>query len=1392
MRRHNLFTLLSVAFTLAILALGIGCKNHLLSQPTFGGSQNGTQDNQQTAGSAVSFGAPANLQSTQGGYKEITLTWNPVKDAARYNVYRASTQFDTFVQVGEAASDKASYTMKVPAGADFYYRVTAVNYGGEESPFSSIVRGTALATPLISGIEGVEGKEDSDVTVYWYMGNVDAYQDQVRYNVICYDSKGSELARVVVDGSRSDKTEAVIPNLTPNTDYQYKVEAYLITAQDKVEAGDPMDAATARRLRPNAPEELKVEQGQSTTGIALTFKLPELVDVALPGGLYEQKPLYFKIYRREFEEGSTDTEKGWELVKADFGKTETKPAENEMQKVKFGSDDEDYTPGKIVSWTDENKLNRGVRYEYKVQSFAYYERDITSKYSASIATGWLVAKADFRTGKYEPKLNEEEMHYISSTLGFTFKWNAMGLDDEYHFILSETRYNLEGDAEDKTTSEEKETQDKTFNTIAEVQQYVRYFDNLNTEIDVRGYYKYTLAIFNKNGTEILSLQAPGRAIVTDSVDVPVIKQFSVTSGYDDKIELQWKHNSAYKYTVEYTGDVEGEQAQSIDQETLYASKFDDYEDEATVTYTHTVGAGKKYEYILRVSKTISTDSLPIVGRTSVAPSLAKKDYSYDALTVEWEDVPAESFTLEAKYMDGTTASKYPIDPQELEGNDADTLDKETIRRTVTFDKPNGYTHATVSGKPVEITITAKVPVTRTVHTLQGETGSSYDITTENVETLELKNTIEHYTMGPAMVDAKADLGVYSDKIQLTWKKVEGAKAYVVIRNGFHISSNAGSVASDSATHLDFKSTDMYLVKTTGSDTWTVEHKPSNQVIEKYFSVAVAADTFTLTDNLYTDADSTLNEDQKQTMGQWIARQKEISWGAPYKYTVLPVLTDDDVPEYDYEVSPALATLESASLSLTDLPLENGTTKGYAWNVKATKGTYSENGENTGVKLTWTRPFTQASQADGYNVYRAEYDSDNWVKLDKSVDYGTTTYVDDTALPGTMYQYMVATGVTTEDKHPNKNVAWVAHHNAELDENYEGERLANGFVLPRVRLSVTRQKLEHTDATGGKERLSWNAQSVAGKTDYLFDGYIIEILNHNISGEWQQVAKLDFGGAIQKGANYTRMIDNTNGLLKVLRDYKHYFRVRTYTVDENGEEVLSRDDYQWADGKETDFVKWGARSLSADEWIKCATLAMSIGLERAKSNRSGTDDKDQWSASYGVGMNYESSPGSGSSSLNAFKNRSTILGIPSGDVYHQIKFNDYKPTMVTRSGQKVAFLTIKADTDNEAFYGETYSGTAIRAATDFCTTGVSGDFNSTPRQITIVSPSDVPGLYDAKISFWKFNPVRENGGGYLRLYPGHDPSDDGHNYFTRKSGSVATPFPCADNGSTFQNDTEEWK
>ncbi|MBO5690925.1 MAG: fibronectin type III domain-containing protein, partial [Spirochaetaceae bacterium] len=1041
MRRQRFVFLMCVLFAL-IAVVGLGCKNQFLEKPTFGSSNvaNNEQSTGQTTGSVEGFGAPSGLKATQGGYREITLSWNPVQDAVRYYVYRANTQFETFVQVGETGDSSTSYTMKVQSGADFYYRVTAVNHAGEESRFSIIVRGTSLAQPLVSGVEGVEGKEDSDVTVYWYMSNVDAYQKEVRYNVICYDNKGTELARVVVDGSKVKETAAVISGLIPNTSYTYGVEAYIVSAQDKVEKCDPIDAATARRLRPNAPENLVVQQGQSKDGITLSFNLPALVDVALPGGVYEQKPLYFKIYRREYEAGSTDTEKGWVLLKADFGKTDTVPGENETQKVNFGNGDEEYTPGANVTWTDENKLNRGVKYEYKVQSFAYYERDLTSKYSASTQVGWLIAKAEFSTGHYETTLNAEETANESATLKFNFKWDTMGLDNSYHFLLAETRLSLEGD-EDDSTSKEKETRFEKFTTIQAVNDYVRSFNGLDKK-DARGYYQYKLTIFNVKNEELLVLDSLGRAIVTNEINLPVIELFSATSGYENKVELQWEHNPLYTYTISYSYE-SGTDSQTIDNETLYTKdgqRIQPVEGEI-VTYTHTVDSGKKYKYKLSVKDKISVDSLPIIASTSKAPEVRKTNPSYDSITVAWEDVPASSFAISAKYTDSDVAARNIIEPQELEGNDSDNLSK--VERTVTFSQPAGYNDATISGKPIAVTVVADIPVTRTVHKLDGDMGSSYDITTKKVETINLSTTTETATMGPALVGAKTSVGTYSDKITLSWNKVEGATAYVIYRNSLHISSKS----SGNNLITEFEGTDKFIVTDVESETpsLTLDPAPTDTAfVAKYMSVARTDNKFTLTDMLCVE-DLT-----DETLGRWHRAQSQISWGAPYEYIVLPLLTSTDKVEYDYEIGPAVATVDT--VALTSVPHEAGATKGYAWNVKATKGTYSENGENTGVKLTWTRPW--AMPTESYSIYRAELTDDDliWEKLGLGADSNKVEFIDKNATPGKMYRYMVAPAVTDSSFEPHKNKEYVAFNSDIMDK---GEQLASGFMLPQVQFSVTK-------------------------------------------------------------------------------------------------------------------------------------------------------------------------------------------------------------------------------------------------------------------------------------------------------------------------------------------------
>ncbi len=1202
MRRHNLSTLLSVAFTLAILAFGIGCKNHLLSQPTFGGSQNGTQDNQQTAGSAVSFGAPANLQSTQGGYKEITLTWDPVKDAARYNVYRASTQFDTFVQVGEATSDKASYTMKVPAGADFYYRVTAVNYGGEESPFSSIVRGTALATPLISGIEGVEGKEDSDVTVYWYMGNVDAYQDQVRYNVICYDSKGSELARVVVDGSRSDKTEAVIPNLTPNTDYQYKVEAYLITAQDKVEAGDPMDAATARRLRPNAPEELKVEQGQSKDGITLSFKLPELVDVALPGGLYEQKPLYFKIYRRKFVEGSTDTEKGWELVKADFGKT-TEAKEGEPQLVKFGAEDEEYTPGNLVTWTDTDKnLDRGVKYEYKVQSFAYVtNRDISSDLSTATNHGWLIAEARFETGTYTTVKDnaenpeQEATKNIAASLCFIFEFNTMGV--EYNYILREEYWSLEtysADGQVETESERKEIKDVPFSNVSDVKEYVRNFD-LSQPDAVCGYYKYSLYILTQTQHEVAEaadcLTVLGDILVTDKISLPVIKSFSATSGYNNKIELSWEYNDDYIFEIKYKEDNdEAGGEKTINHRTLIP-QANIYSTGDEVTYTDSVDEGKQRTYILYAKGTDGgrTSSWPITARSSSTPAPALGDIQYGEITVKWPDVVADSFTISAQYQDAAVANANKIESGTITKRIPTALQENG--QTYTFVNPTGYDNAGVSGLPIDVKVTANITPVKTIHELEGEEGSSYLITEEKLTPITLEKTLVSRTMGPAATTVTVTQGTKTDSIDITWNRVEGATAYAIIRNRMHITGNKRS---------SFQSTDMYIVKevqntpTDGAETGTGTLSATVSLLGGTISeqdkvkvaVTPAADAtpakFTLTDTALTTLPA-------EPSG-WETSQSQISWGAPYEYLVLPLINETDELQYDYSGGATNVTL--AEIPLKQAKFAEGATSGYGWDVKATKGTYVAQGstENTGVKVTWTNAWFSG---DSYSLYRRP-ENGEWESAGVS---GTSTsgIVDTTATPGVVYEYCVRPNGS-----PSLTDTYFAFAGKIMDEVYPTEKASVGFIMPKPSITSASRNKQKDAAGNWGVQIEWPASHVGSQVNRMLGGYVVEVYNPNKSSPtWEVVKKYTFGegGFNRADGKFTQVVADY-AKLEVKTQYRLYFRVRAFT--ENGDVLSKAESWTYSDGYNDTYVKWGARALTHEEFLWCASEVMRQGIGDAAS------------------------------------------------------------------------------------------------------------------------------------------------------------------------------------------------
>lgn len=1206
MRRQRFVFVMSVLFAL-ITVMGIGCKNQFLEKPTFGSPD--TSNSEQTTGSAVSFGAPSGLKATQGGYREITLSWNPVTDAVRYYVYRANTQFDTFVQVGETGDAATSYTMKVQSGADFYYRVTAVNYGGKESGFSAIVRGTALAQPLVSGIEGVEGKEDSDVTVYWYMGNVDAYQNMVRYNVICYDSKGTELARTVVDGSKLTETAAVIKDLVPNTTYTYAVEAYLVSAQDKVEKCEPIDAVTARRLRPNAPEELVVQQGQSKDGITLSFKLPALVDVALPGGLYEQKPLYFKIYRREYEAGVEESQKTkkFQLVKDGFGlikdeNNKTKYADSDEQLVNFGASEESYTPGNTVTWTDTNDLDRGVKYEYKVQSFAYVaNRDVTSDMSVATNHGWLIAKATFDTGAYATikdnaeNPEQEATKNVAASLGFIFEFDTMGI--EYNYILGEEYWSLEtydGDGNVETESQLKDTKYEPFSNVSDVKEYVRNFD-LSEPDKIRGYYKYRLYILTQTQHEVAEaadcLTVLGDILVTDNISLPVIKLFSATSGYNNKIELSWEYNADYIFEVKYKEESDEESSeQTIGHQTLLPADPTTYTAGEVVTYTDSVEEGKQRTYILYAKRKDGgrTSSWPITAISSSTPAPNLGNIEYGEITVMWPDVVADSYTISAQYQDNSVANANKIEVGTVTKRVSNELSEND--QTYTFINPTGYDNARVSGLPVNVTVTANITPVKITHTLEGAEGSSYLITEEKLQPITLAKTLVSRTLGPAATTVTVDQGTKTDSIDITWNKVEGATAYAIIRNRMHITGNKRS---------SFQSTDIYIVKevvptdasatvipsaTVSLSGGTISDQEKVKVV-----VTPAVDTtptkFTLTDSVLASLPT--------SPSRWETSQSQISWGAPYEYLVLPLKDDTHEPQYDYSSGAKNVTL--AEISLKDANFAVGATSGYGWDVKATKGTYVAQGssENTGVHVTWTNAWF----SDGsYSLYRRP-ENGNWEQVANASSTNVNGIVDTTASPGTVYEYCVRPSGS-----PSQTDTYFDFTAKIMDEAYKTEKASVGFIMPKPFIDAASRNKQKDAANNWGVQIEWPAIHVGSQVNRMLGGYVVEVYNPNKSSPtWEVVKKFTFDEeAIRRSDGKFAQVVADYDKLEVKTNYRLYFRVRAFTKGEDGDVLSKAEPWTYSDDYNDKYVKWGARALTHEEFLWCASEVMRAGISYAAS------------------------------------------------------------------------------------------------------------------------------------------------------------------------------------------------
>lgn len=471
--------------------------------------------------------------------------------------------------------------------------------------------------------------------------------------------------------------------------------------------------------------------------------------------------------------------------------------------------------------------------------------------------------------------------------------------------------------------------------------------------------------------------------------------------------------------------------------------------------------------------------------------------------------------------------------------------------------------------------------------------------TNVIETTE--NSITTRLVGPALVNAQGIESNCTNNLSLTWNKIEGATAYAIIRTQYIYNKNHNE---------EYKTTQKYIVTDIDGkiSIASLGILDEEGIIPKNVNISLTDNKFTLIDNDINNADKT---------NAWQISQSQIGWGCPYEYVVIPLVSSDEEPEFEANDSrPTSFFLPSVSVTYENLPYTRSSTIGYAWNVTASKGWQTQELSNTNsatnnsIYITWKKPVSNL--APEYYIYRREErkpnedkeDRHNWKRKKEIVS--EMSYIDTDVTPGVVYEYLVGLQTNVGVTDPCSDTEYIEYSDLNKDTKYTEEKSACGFILPQPQM-----KSASRDARpGNTELITWFSAKVGDINNRMIDGYAIDVYNNNIGDSWNEIAKFEIGSDLDKAHyEFAKEVDNASGLLKVLRDYKHYFRVRAFTKQDGKYCYSPTPDYTWSDGGENDYVKWGARQITIDEFALVS--ALSIGDSLYNDTYSSYEEYSTW-------------------------------------------------------------------------------------------------------------------------------------------------------------------------------------
>lgn len=1153
------------------------------------------------------FSAPTDLKATHGRKQMISLEWTPVSGAKYYDVYCAESATAEFKKIG--GTDKNSFDDKVGAGRTLYYRVCATKSDGTQSELSATVKGTSLAQPVISGGD----VDDCSATISWFMENAravdgtDNYESSLMFVVHWQQKNGGTPNEVTLSAIKFTNSfyEYPIENLSGAADYEFWIDAYLSGDQSSVESSPRVDKKTLTSYTPLAPV-FTASQGESAKGIWLYITLPEKVMVQTETKLSpnekvdEPYPLYFKIYRKVGEVGEGDSDADWGSPVCEHlycNGTTTPPKEADYAEA--------YNVGAEIKWLDESaNLVGGEKYTYRIISFVdtnyskvvcpddkqYDGNASTHPNKATTALGWKSAHPDFKVNYSADSrtLSPDNAKVVSVSFGFDAGWKDLGKAGGYKFAIKQNKKPWEegysGNGTDSWLNNAGGEQ--FFDTIDEINSCaVKFGSESGLKSEEIGVYSYTLYIVPKDaaigdvkddGEKVLdSVKATDEIVVTDVVELPKA-ELEVQGGYKDSVKLTIAFEEGVTYKVVRT---------RLDTTPQDVKEFEITVPEnhgASFEYPDTVEGNGRYSYMLKAIATNGAFSLSpsqeaeTLGTPDV--SFEKGSLSYDSVTISFDGVlAAERYAVQLgesnKFGGGEKfefASGFAGSAGKLEVSLAGNTYNVTIKN------PYGYDNAKLAGMTADLTVTAH---------------SDVDNAPSNSEQVNV--------LGPALLDAKVNTSAEAteDSISLTWKKVEGAKGYLIKRVMY---SDAGmqNVAENSGV--------TYYYEVASGKITADGDDPDGRV-----TVESSDAGFKLTDKY-----EEVNPNAEVSVQIYQEAQAKIAWGLPFRYVVLPVLEKGDFNFEDGSLA-----LGSGKVKYDNLASTEGTaTFGYGLKVHAKK---SES--VTTQNVTWEKPFYGDNLTP--KVYRRKFannDKNEWevvVSNPKDCEINYSPSGDDRYCA---WEYVVKYLKTTSDKIVPSYVEWL--EDSEHDEtaydygNKTKEKLNKGYLLA----------MDYSAKYGGEGTLKgdddyYSEDVTITPWDYSDrtlgpDKVELKVLSLDLAASWQSVGTLDPGitgftekktltdttvsdvklrtiklkpTEISKGTSGT-----TKGPLKILRSAKHYYGLNLSRAGtDDGFDCKNYEEYAY-------------RQITDEELIKSTMLVVAEVLKDARIEEwsTGTIDK----------------------------------------------------------------------------------------------------------------------------------------------------------------------------------------